>query len=270
MDMLERSNRKFLKHILGVPDTTADPAVYVLTGTITVVGVIHKCVLSLFGSVCRLDENSTERKLAERQFVKDSKSHSWYIAIKKFLLKYDLPGPLELLNNPPTKFAWKRRVSKQINNYWVGFIKHRASLSASLQHLVVDNYVCGKTPYLLKSCRNAKEIHRVHTKLKLATGTYILQTNRASFNQNMVDPTCLLCSCVEETLQHFLLDCPVLAAIRNPIIDSLVKACSDLCNPAYDNDILLKLIIGSSVLIDINTHCHELSDIEFQARRGRV
>ena len=28
MDMLERSNKKFLKHILGVPDTTADPAVY--------------------------------------------------------------------------------------------------------------------------------------------------------------------------------------------------------------------------------------------------
>ena len=187
--------------------------------------------------------------------MKDSESYSWYIAIKKFLVKYDLPGPLELLNNPPKKFAWKSRVSKQINNYWVGFIKHRASLYASLQHLVVDNYVCGKTHHLLKSCRNAREIHWVHAKLKLATGTYILQTNRASFNQNMVDPTCLLCS--------FLLDCPVLAAIRNPIIDSLVEACSGLCNPANDNDILLKLIIDSSVLIDIYTHCHELSDIEF-------
>ena len=27
MDMLERSNKKFLKHILGVPDTTADLAI---------------------------------------------------------------------------------------------------------------------------------------------------------------------------------------------------------------------------------------------------
>ena len=34
MDMLERSNKKFLKHIFGVPDTTADPAIYILTGTI--------------------------------------------------------------------------------------------------------------------------------------------------------------------------------------------------------------------------------------------
>ena len=65
MDMLERSNRKFLKHILGVPDTTADPAVYVLTGTITVVGVIHKCVRSLFGSVCRLGEFDGEKTCRE-------------------------------------------------------------------------------------------------------------------------------------------------------------------------------------------------------------
>ena len=31
MDMLERSNKKFLKHILGVPDTTADLAIYIFS-----------------------------------------------------------------------------------------------------------------------------------------------------------------------------------------------------------------------------------------------
>ena len=59
----------------------------------------------------------------------------------------------------------------------------------------------------------------------------------------------------------------MLAAIRNPIIDTLVEACSGLCNPACDNDTLLKLIIDSSLLIDANTHGYELSNIEFQARR---
>ena len=34
MDILERSNKKFLKHILGVPDTITNPAVYIITGTI--------------------------------------------------------------------------------------------------------------------------------------------------------------------------------------------------------------------------------------------
>ena len=61
MDMLERTNKKFLKHIPSLPITTADSAVYVLTGPIPIEGVIHKHALSLFGNVCRLGESSTER-----------------------------------------------------------------------------------------------------------------------------------------------------------------------------------------------------------------
>ena len=268
MDMLERSNKKFLKHILGVPDTTADPAVYILTGTIPLEGVIHKRALSLFGNICRLDDTSIEVQLAERQLtVKDDRSHSWYIAVKNIMRKYGLPEPLDLLQCPQSKVAWKHRVNKHINNYWVRFVKERASLYPSVQYLAVDNYASGRSHHLLKSCKNARETTRVHTKLKLATGTYILQTNRASFNQNMVDPTCLLCKSAEETTQHFLLECPELAATRNPIIDSLLEACSGVCNPAYDNVTLLKLVIDCSALLDINTQSNELSNVEFQARR---
>ena len=95
IDMLERSNKKFLKHILGVSDITADPAIYILTGTIPLEGVIHKRVLSLFGNICRLEGTSTEVRLAERQLkVKDDSSHSWYIAVKNIMRKY---GLLDLL-----------------------------------------------------------------------------------------------------------------------------------------------------------------------------
>ena len=145
--------------------------------------------------------------------------------------------------------------------------KEKLTKCTSLQYLAVDNYASGRSHHLLKSCKNARETTRVHTKLKLATGTYILQTNRASLNQNMVDPTCLLCKSAEETTQHFLLECPKLAATRNPIIDSILEACSGVCNPANDNVTLLKLVIDCSVLLDINTQSNELSNVEFQARR---
>lgn len=55
-------------------------------------------------------------------------------------------------------------------------------------------------------------------KLKLVTSTYILQSNRAVFNQNAVNPTCKLCETNTETMEHFILECPVLANRRNPII----------------------------------------------------
>ena len=101
MDMLERSNKKFLKHILGVPDTTVDPAVYILTGTILLEGVIHKRALSLFGNICGLEDTSIEVRLAERQLtVKDDRSHSWYIAVKNIMRKFGLQEPLDLLQCP--------------------------------------------------------------------------------------------------------------------------------------------------------------------------
>ncbi|MEW8547953.1 MAG: reverse transcriptase family protein, partial [Candidatus Thiodiazotropha sp.] len=124
VDTLERSQKKFLKHILSLPTTTADPAVYILTGTIPVEGVIHKRALSLFGNICRLDDTAIEKQLAKRQLtVKNFSSKSWFIAIKKILLKYDLPDPLDLLGDPLSKYSWKRRVNQCINSFWTKFIK---------------------------------------------------------------------------------------------------------------------------------------------------
>ena len=65
---------------------------------------------------------------------------------------------------------------------------------------------------LISSVRDA---NRIAVKLKLVSGTYIFQANRANFNQNEVDATCLLCNTEDEDIEHFLLRCSVLDEIRN-------------------------------------------------------
>lgn len=174
---------------------------------------------------------------------------------------------MELLCNPPKKSSWKQSVIKQINSYWIDRIKCSTKLYSSLQNIAVDNYACGRCHHLLKSTKNMREVQRIHTKLRIATGTYILQVNRASFNQNKVDPSCMLCRNGEETLRHFLLDCSALSVIRNPITDNILDACRDLCNPAYVADNLLQLVVDCSMLIDQSTDKHELMNIEFHCRR---
>ena len=52
LDTLKRFNRKFLKLILSLPLNVADPAVYILTGTLPVEAVLHKGVLEIFAA-CR-------------------------------------------------------------------------------------------------------------------------------------------------------------------------------------------------------------------------
>ena len=55
----------------------------------------------------------------------------------------------------------------------------------------------------------------------------------------------------DETMQNYLLQCPVLYEILDPIMNSIVEAFSGLCNPATDIGTLLELIIDCSAKIDI-------------------
>ena len=119
MDLLEKFNKKFLKLILSLPVSTADPAVYVLSGTLPIEAIIHKRTLTFFGNICRLPETTIEHRLAVRQLsVKSSTSHSWFIAVKEIFLKYRLPDPLDLLDDPPTKLHWRKVVNKHVNSHW--------------------------------------------------------------------------------------------------------------------------------------------------------
>jgi hypothetical protein len=74
---------------------------------------------------------------------------------------------------------------------------------------------------------NMRDIIRIPIRLKIATGTYILQANRASINRSQLNPICLLCGIGEETLDHFLLTCNCLDGIRAPLVN-IINTCSAL------------------------------------------
>ena len=246
MDKLERCYKKLLKQILSLPETVADPAVYTLTGTIPIEGVVHSRALNLFGSICRLHEESIEKQVARRQLaVKGDKSNSWFIAIKDILLKYDLPMPWLLLDTQPTKFRWKNQIKRKINHYWSEVMKSRAFLYSSLKYLNYEAYRPGTRPLVIQDPNGVKDVPRIHTKIKMITGTYILQVNRASFNQNQISSTCLLCKKEDENTEHFLLHCESLENIRKPIMDDILKIYEGL--EQDDSSHLLQCILDPTV-----------------------
>ena len=68
----------------------------------------------------------------------------------------------------------------------------------------------------------------------LITGTYILQGNRAAFNQYTVDAPCKLCLAAPETRHHFIAECSAYALERevyveklrnNPVLPDSLKNC---------------------------------------------
>ena len=166
---------------------------------------------------------------------------------------------LDILNDPPGKEKWKRIVNKQVNGYWTARLSHQSTLYSSLKYLHTADYCYGQRNPVIQTIGNAREIPRISTKLKLVTGTYILQSNRAAFNQNAIDPTCLLCKNGEETIKHFLLSCTALSCAREPIIDSITDTCPSCA----------QLILDSSACSKSYPKCdlHKLKTIEFQSRR---
>ena len=79
---------------------------------------------------------------------------------------------------------WKRIVRNAINTYWANVLKERAVLYSTLGFLHLKNFRPGRKHPLIRNVRRVADVPRIHTRLKLAAGVYVLQVNRATFNQN--------------------------------------------------------------------------------------
>ncbi|MEW8548000.1 MAG: reverse transcriptase domain-containing protein [Candidatus Thiodiazotropha sp.] len=254
LDVLERHYKRLLKQLLSLPSTAADPAIYLLSGMLPVEAVLHKRILSLFGNITRLPDDSVELRLAKRQLeIKSFSSHSWFVAVKKVLVKYDLPDAVELIQAPPGKFFWKRQCNRSINDYWKDRIISQAKLYSSLKYLS-KSFKIGKChPAVKPHDLSIRDINRIPVMNKILTGTYILQTNRVKFNQNEVNPTCQLCNSTDETLQHFVIDCKYLKSVRDPVLFDIKKLIKDLLEicPEAARYSLLQLIVDCGVVSDL-------------------
>ena len=136
MDILERHYKRLLKQILSLPSTAADPAICLLSGMWPIEAVLHKRILSLFGNITRLPEDSVELRLAKHQLeIKSFSSHSWFIVLIKILIKYELASPMDLISTSPRKFLWKRQCNRSINDYWKDRIISQPKLYSSLKYL---------------------------------------------------------------------------------------------------------------------------------------
>ena len=69
-------------------------------------------------------------------------------------------------------------------------------------------------------------IKKAGIKARLMTGTYVLQSVRAKFNQYSVDPAYLLCGENPEDHEHFLLWCRSLTESRDPFIKTIKSVLS--------------------------------------------
>ena len=90
-------------------------------------------------------------------------------------------------------------------------------------------------------------------KAKKISGSYILQANRARYNQYEVDASCPLCGANSEDLPHFLIDCPILEPKRGPILKRLcvLLASAGILTPTTSEE-MCRLILNSGYVGNVN------------------
>ncbi|CAC5389759.1 unnamed protein product [Mytilus coruscus] len=192
--------------------------------------IYRRATKALFGSICRADCTATEWKIAERQLgIKTLKGNSRFIALKTIFFKYGIQDPYtSLFDKTITKMKWKHMINQKVNTYWTERKQQDTLMFSSLQYLS-GMYRIGKCHPTATTCSaNIRDISRIPVRLKILTGSYILQTKRAVFNNTNPDPTCMLCGKSDETLSHFLLVCTELDNIRMTLTREIIDVCSVL------------------------------------------
>ncbi len=177
---------------------------------------------------------------------------------------------MNCLSVPEEKLAWKRTVNKAVNEKWRNSIISQAELFSSLTRLS-KYFTPGKChPAIVPYESSSRDVNRLPVKVKILTGTYILQTNRVKFNQNEVDPVCLLCRESDEDLQHFLLDCKELSEIRNPIMMDIINTVNSLLRvyPSAEEYSLLQLVVDCNIIDVDQKDVHSyLELLQYNSRR---
>ena len=162
LDNINRQYKKWIKQILSLYINMADPAVFILAGTLPIEAEMHIKAITLYGNITRAKKSSIEWKLAERQLtIKSHDSHSWFIEIKELCLKYDILNIYNYLENPLSKNQWKKMIKTKIYTYWKSRLLEEAKLYKSLKFME-KHLTFGKVHPLAKSTTyNIRDIARI-------------------------------------------------------------------------------------------------------------
>ncbi len=249
---LERFQKSMLKQLLTLADNTADPALYILSGVAPIELEVHRQALSIFGSIAR-HPKSAEWELANRQLImQDYDAEEWFAYIRRLCSKYNLPSPASLLENPPSKPKWKSMYDRQLKQYWTSHVISHAAFLQKARYLNPQVYNIGNPhPAIRFAPCHVKDIQKCTIKLQLITGSYILQAQRARFNQFDVKPECLLCGREPETRTHFLITCQSLQQHRTPHLTQIEGILKEKCdNPQTVHELCNDPLKCTALLLD--------------------
>lgn len=222
---IEVYHRRNLRCILHLPESTAIPALHLLSGCAPVEALLHIRILTLFRNIADRNEAIAPsvfiHALIGRQIaVKDSTSSSWAALVRKVLHRYHLPDAYSIYTSPPSKNKWKTLVWNAVLSQWTDKIKEQSRSMSSLKMLNLDKARLGSIHKSLTGTVGPSCVQKTTISTKLLVRRYPLKTNWMAGKQS--SDLCPLCRDEPEDEEHFLLRCSGLIEARIPLLKEVL------------------------------------------------
>ena len=136
-------------------------------------------------------------------------------------LLYELPHPITVLENPPSKDDFKKMIKAKVTSYWETKLRGEASLLPSLKYFHPEHmYLTKPHPIWSTAGSNPHEISKAVQQARFISGRYrcaSLTKHWSNYNREgyCSSPTC---TNEAETIEHILLKCESYIHCRRRLI----------------------------------------------------
>ena len=254
--------KKVLTQLMKIYDHTPDCAVYFLAGSLPAEGYLHLRQLSIFGMVCRLENNILKDLVLKILSSPLPFKNSVFRQIQHLCDLYQLPDALSLLHYPLPKAKFKSICKLQVYEFWHKKLTLESLNLSSLQFLDT-RYLSLSNPHSLWTSLNGNpyEVKGARIQALFLSGRYRTEKLCRFWSSN-VDGFCLQKSCQDskiiEDSSHILLHCSALNGQRRRLYHFSYTMLQDmpLLGPILstylfendDDDILMQFLLDCSVL----------------------
>ena len=197
---------------MKVYEHSPDSAIYFLAGSLPAEGYLHLRQFSLFGMICRLENNILKHLAIDLLTGHKPPKNSVFLQIQQLCSLYHLPDAISLLNNPPTESKFKSLYRAKVYEYWHAKLTTESSNLSSLRFLD-PRFLSLTKPHPIWSSLTGSPYEARAAKIQALFFTGRYRTEKlCRFWSSNVNGFCLQKSCIDleivEDLTHVLIHCP--------------------------------------------------------------
>ena len=243
--VIDQHYQHTIQNIQRLHQKTPRCITFFLAGCLPGEALLHMRQLSLFSMICHLPEDPLHHHAKYVLSTLPPSCLSWFHQVRNLCLQYSLPHPLVLLDNPVSKYKFKKLVKLQVTEFWHGLLATECTSPQLSSLRYFDPYrasILHAHPVWTSTAGNCFETSKATVLARMMTGRYRTEmlcrfwsTNRTG---ECLSPTC---ANVNGTLEHLLISCPALEHIRHRLHSLWCLKTLD-CPPLHS---LIMRILGS-------------------------